>query len=139
MIDKKIKIVDYISLSCVLYTLPIYIYFLKECYILGLLGTLNSLFSFLYHITYEQIEFYLRLDQLFSICTLTYFLHDITFYTTNQTEYCIYIFLLILSILFYSLGTGRHQTVYRSDNYSTYHLLWHLSIFVLSTIHALNK
>jgi len=131
--------IDFISLSVVLYIIPIFFYYVKGFYIFAYLGIFSSLTSFLYHITYEQSKLYLYLDMLFAIISFIYLVYDIILYTNSILEYYWYIILLLFSITSYLCGTGRQKELNRHIKYIIFHTSWHLLIFILSISHAYLK
>ncbi len=134
---KRSKI-DLISLSSILYILPILIYFFKNNFIFYVLGICCTLFSYLYHITYEQIKVYLYLDMFFSCITLFYLILDIIYITfINFYLFLYYMILINISIYFYYKGCGRNLSIERTSDYDRYHLYWHISLFILSTSHSI--
>ena len=136
--SKKYNI-DIISLSTVLYIIPIFIYYVKCYYTLAYLGVFSSSTSFMYHITYEQSLFYLYLDMFFAVISFLYLLFDIFLYTTSFLEYYWYTVLISCSCICYLCGTGRKETVNRELKYTIFHTSWHLLLFILTTSHAYLK
>ena len=125
----KYNYVDHISLSVILYIIPLYIYYIKQFYLLFILGFFGSISSFLYHITYEQSLFYLYLDMSFSYLSFIILFYDILFYTYNLIEFYSYIIILTLACISYILGMGRKNNLERSNYYNIYHFIWHILIY----------
>jgi hypothetical protein len=138
---KKLKYIyiDHISLSVILYIIPLYLYYIKQYYLLFILGFFSSIASFLYHITYEQSTFYLYLDMTFSYISSFLLLYDILFYTFDLIEFYTYITLLTLACISYILGIGRDKSIERTQYYNIFHFIWHFLIFILTFSHSYFK
>jgi hypothetical protein len=136
--EKNNKKIDKISLSLLLYIIPINIYFYNGDFIFSILGICCTFSSYLYHITYEQSFLYLYMDMFFATFTLNYLIFNIITVFNFYTQ--IYFFILLfLSLVCYLKGTGRKETLYRSNEYEKYHLYWHILLFILSLSHSLLK
>jgi hypothetical protein len=122
---------DLITLSCILYIVPIYLYFIRGVYYLFICALFNTYSSFMYHYHYEQHIGWLYTDMMFTIISFNVLLFDIIMYSEYQ-----YLALVIVSFIFYYYGSGRKESYKRSDNYELFHLGWHLLIFILTTIHS---
>ncbi len=133
------KYVDHISLSVLLYIIPLCIYNIKQCYLLFTLGFFSAVTSFLYHITYEQSVCYLYLDMTFAYASSITLLYDILIYTTNVIEFYSYLSLLTMACVCYILGSGRNEKVERSNYYNIFHFIWHILIFILTLSHSYFK
>jgi len=122
---------DLITLSCFLYIIPVYLYFIHGVYYLFICGLFNSISSFMYHYHYEQDIKWLYIDMIFTILSSIILLGDIIFYSEYE-----YLMLMTISIIFYYYASGRKESINRSDNYQIFHLGWHLVIFMLTTLHS---
>jgi hypothetical protein len=131
--------IDHISLSVILYIVPIYIYFIKQYYLLSILGGISTVTSFLYHITYEQSILYLYLDALSAYSSFIVLFYDILFFTSNIIEFYMYMSILSFACISYLLGTGRNKTIERSNYYNIFHFMWHILIFILTLSHSYLK
>lgn len=130
--------IDNISISLLLYLIPIFIYFYKTEIIFSTLGLCCTWSSYLYHITNEQSKLYLYIDMFFAITTLNYLLFDLLFITTIYIK-LYFLVLVLLSFCCYIKGSGRNKTINRSVEYEKYHLLWHILLFILSLSHSYFK
>jgi hypothetical protein len=132
------KQIDKISLTTILYFIPIYIYLIKSQHILCMLGICCTCFSYLYHITYEQVKLYLYFDMFFSIITMIHLhISMIPYYLTN-IYFVLYFYILnFIAISFYLKGCGRNKSFLRNSDYNKYHLYWHLCIFIISLSHSI--
>ena len=135
----KYNKIDHISLSVVLYIVPIYIYYIKQYYLLSISGFFSTITSFLYHITYEQSSLYLYLDALSAYFSFIVLFYDILFFTSNIIEFYIYMSILSFACISYLLGTGRNKTIERSNYYNIFHFMWHILIFILTLSHSYLK
>ena len=131
--------IDHISLSVLLYSIPLYIYYIKKYYLLFTLGFFSSATSFLYHITYEQSVLYLYLDATCAYSSFIILFYDILSYTTNIIEFYMYMSILSFACISYLLGTGRNENIERTKYYNIFHFIWHILIFILSLSHSYLK
>ncbi len=131
--------IDHISLSVLLYGIPLYIYYIKQYYLLFILGFFSTVTSFLYHITYEQSTLYLYLDSICAYSSFITLFYDILFYTTNIIEFYMYMSIISFACISYLLGTGRPENIERTKYYNIFHFIWHILIFILSLSHSYLK
>jgi len=131
--------IDHISLSTILYIIPIYIYYIKGYYLLFILGFFSTITSFLYHITYEQSILYLYLDTFCAYSSFVTLSYDILFFTSNIIEFYTYMSILSFACISYFLATGRNKTIERSKYYNIFHFIWHILLFILTLSHSYLK
>jgi hypothetical protein len=131
LIDTHIWYTDLITLSCFLYIIPLYLYYIHNVYYLFISGIFSSISSFMYHYHYEQNKKWLYADITCTSISFTILLIDIIIYKSYM-----YLFFIITSLLFYYVGSGRNEKFNRKEKYEIFHLGWHISIFVLTFLHS---
>jgi len=126
---------DIVTLSIILNIIPIFLFYNSGLYLLYVLTSLSTLFSFLYHVTYESSKLFLYLDMSTTIICFGVFIKCILF---NKYNY-FYISFLTLSLCMFYLGSGRNKTQSRTCEYTMYHTIWHIMICILGCVYALQN
>ncbi len=126
---------DIVTLSVILNIIPIFLFYNSGLYLLYVLTSLSTLFSFLYHVTYESSKLFLYLDMSTTIICFGVFIKCILL---NKYNY-FYISFLTLSLYMFYLGSGRNKTQSRTCEYTMYHTIWHIMICILGCIYALQN
>jgi hypothetical protein len=124
---------DLVTLSLLLNIVPFYLFYYNGDIIQSTLIILSSNSSYLYHITYESSQVFLYLDMFFAtLCGINFVVR--IYYSNYQL---LYTYMLLQSLYFYYLGTGRNKEIERTYEYKLYHTLWHISGCLTATIYAI--
>ena len=103
-----------------LFVVNIGLYLLSGFFILGVVLFINTLCSFLYHLSQESNKFWQKSDHIFCIISLA-FIFDHLFALATPKEIIMMMLWLLLSLVVYRAGR---------INYTVFHTLWHGCVFL---------